>query len=366
MNLKEITGGKIPATGNEGLLDQIAALEWVQDNIADFGGDPNNITLLGFSAGGMSVATLLAMSAARGKFHKAINRSGAGNVVGTLDDSATMAEQYLKICGLNGKDIDGLRAITTQRLMDGQEQLVAKLSEPVRRASPFQPVVDGSVLPEVPIALVKKGTARNVKIMSGNTLEEFKAMNAMDPTIENLDEAALITRLNTLLPSELVPGLVNVYREALQKRDNEVTPKEIFAIINTDLLFRIPNIRMVEAQLDNGTPAYSYLFTYKSPLMGGILGSMHGADIPMLFGTLDAEFSGIGPEIEALATKVQDSCIAFARNGDPSCESIGQWPVYGESRMTMIFDINTRVEAAPYDTERKAWDQYDPLSTMLI
>ncbi len=366
MNLKEITSGKIPATGNEGLLDQVAALEWVQGNIAAFGGNPDNITVFGFSAGGMSIGTLLAMPAARGKFHKAINRSGAANVIGTLDKAVEISNQFLNILGLNSKDVDGLRNLTTQQLLEGQQQLSIKLREAEYRATPFQPVVDGTVLPEVPMIAIKKGCAKSITLMAGNSRDELKAMNSMDPTMSHIDEAGMIKRLNTMLPPDLVPGLVQAYRDALQQRGNKVTPLEILGSINTDMMFRIPTIRLVEAQRDNGVPAYNYLFTYKSPAMGGALGAMHGLDNPFLFGSLDADFTGNSPEVENLAVKIQDSCIAFARTGDPSCDSTGTWPVYGESRMTMIFDIDTRIETAPFEAERKAWDSYDLLSTTPI
>jgi len=366
MNLREITAGKIPATGNEGLLDQIAALEWVQDNITAFGGNPDNITVFGFSAGGMSIGTLLAMYAARGKFHKAINRSGAANIISTLDSAIEISNQFLNIFGLKGKDADGLRNLTTQQLLDGQQQLSVKLRETEYRATPFQPVVDGTIITETPMISIKNGSAKNVALMAGNSLDELKAMNAMDPAMGNLDEAGMIKRLNTMLPPDLVSGLVQTYRDALQQRGNIVTPMEILGSINTDMMFRIPSIRLVEAQRDNGAPAYNYLFTYKSPAMGGALGAMHGLDNPFLFGSLDAEFTGNSPDVENLAAKIQDSCTAFAHTGDPSCENTGPWPVYGESRMTMIFDINTRIETAPFEVERKAWDSYDLLSTTPI
>lgn len=366
MNLKEITSGKIPSTGNEGLLDQVAALEWVQDNIAAFGGNPDNITVFGFSAGGMSIGTLLAMSAARGKFHKAINRSGAANIVSTLDSAVDISKQYLSILGLKGNDVDGIRNMTTQQLLDGQQQLSIKLREAEHRATPFQPVVDGTILPELPMISIKNGSAKNIALMAGNSRDELKAMNAMDPSMSNLDEAGMIKRLNTMLPPDLVPGLVQAYRDSMQQGGTTVTPLEILGSINTDMMFRIPTIRLVEAQRDNGARAYNYLFTYKSPAMGGALGAMHGLDNPFLFGSLDADFTGNSPEVESLANKIQDSCIAFARTGDPSCESTGPWPVYGENRMTMIFDINTRVETAPFEAERRAWDSYDMLSTKPI
>ncbi len=359
LNLKEITGGKIPATGNEGLLDQIAALEWVQDNIAAFGGNPDDITIFGFSAGGMSVGTLLAMPQASGKFQKALNRSGAANVVGPLDSSVKMSEEYLKMLNLTGKDTDALRNLTPQQLLDGQQQLSMKVREAEARATPFQPVVDGQVIPEWPIDAIRKGSARNVPVMAGNALDELKAANMMDPAMRNMDEAELQRRLAKLVPPDMVPGLINTYRDVLKKRGSKADPPDIMGTVGMDLMFRISTIRLIEAQRDNGAPAYNYLFAYKSPAMGGVLGAMHGSDNPFLFGNLDPELSGTGPEVESLAVKIQDSAIAFARTGDPSCESIGKWPVYGKDRMTMILDKNTRVEEAPYEDERRAWDGFE-------
>lgn len=363
MNLNEITGGKIPATGNEGLLDQIAGLEWVRDNIAAFGGDPDNITVFGFSAGGMSIGNLLAMPAARGKFHKAINRSGAANVVGTLESAVKISEQYLAIFDLKGKDVDGMRNLTMQQLLDGQQRLSEKLREKEYRATPFQPVVDGTILPEMPIAAIRKGSAKGIPIIAGNTRDELKAMNAMDPAISKLDKSGVIERLKKMLPPDMVPGLVNAYQESLSQSGVKVTPQDILGSINTDMMFRIPTIRLIEAQRDHGVPAYNYLFTYRSPAMGGALGAMHGLDNPFLFGHLDAEFTGDIPEAQQLAIKIQDSCTAFARTGDPSCESVGAWPVYGKDRKTMIFDVKTRVEEAPFEAERAAWDDYDLVNT---
>jgi para-nitrobenzyl esterase len=359
LNLKEITAGKIPATGNEGMLDQVAALDWVQENIATFGGNPENVTISGFSAGGMSVGTLLAIPAARGKFHKANNRSGAANMTGTLNGAVQASQQYLDVLGLTGKDVDGLRNLTPQQLLDGQQRLSEKQRQSGGLTLSFEPVVDGKVLPELPMTAIKKGYAKNIPVMAGNMLDELKAMNAMDPVISKLDEAGLIARLNKLVPPELVPGLVKAYHNSLQKRGDKSTPANILGCINTDRMFRIPTIRLVEAQRDNGAPAYNYLFTYPSPAMGGALGAMHGVDNPFVFGGLDADFTGNSPEAEALALKVQDSLAAFARTGNPSCKTIGEWPVYGKNRMTMVFDKNTRIETAPYEDERRAWDKYE-------
>jgi para-nitrobenzyl esterase len=363
MNLKEVTGGNIPATGNEGLLDQVTALDWVVENIRAFGGDPDNITVSGFSAGGMSTGDLLGMPLARGKFQKAIHRSGSANVVGTLESAVETAEKYLGVLKIKADDTDALRNLPTKQLLDAQVELQNKLRESEHRTTPFQPVMDGEVLPEWPMVAIKNGAAKNIPVIAGTSLEEFKMTTALDPNSRNLDEAGLDKRVKGLLPEKLVPDIIKTYRSALEKRGSGTSPAEIMGMVTTDYLFRIPTVRLIELQRDNGAPAYNYLFTLKSLALGGILGAMHGLDNPFLFGCLDKEFSGDGPEEQALAKKIQDATFAFMNTGDPSCQSIGKWPVYGKERLTMILDKKTRVEAAPYEAERRAWDSYDILSS---
>jgi para-nitrobenzyl esterase len=150
VNLKEITGGKIPATGCEGLLDQVAAIQWVRDNIEAFGGDPENITVFGESAGAMSIASLMAMPAAQGKFHKAILQSGAGNTVGSLDEGVQIATEFLNILELKGSDTEGMRSLTVKQILDAQQKLGAMLQMKEGRITPFQPIVDGDTMPEIP------------------------------------------------------------------------------------------------------------------------------------------------------------------------------------------------------------------------
>jgi para-nitrobenzyl esterase len=359
MNLKEITGGKIPATGNEGLLDQIIALDWVQENIVAFGGNPDNITVAGFSAGGMSIGDLLSMPKARGKFCKTINRSGSTNTVTPLENAIEGAEQFLKLLNVNPQDTVALRNLSTKQLLDAQEKLGVIMRENRGAITPFAPVVDGDVMPEYPIEAIKKGSAKNIIVMAGNTLDELKISTGMDPAMRNLDEASLLNRVKVLVPQDMATGLVEVYREVLKKRGSSGSPMDILGTISTDMMFRIPTIRLVEAQRDNGMPAYNYLFTYKSPAMGGMLGAMHGLDNPFLFGALDKDFTGSGEGQQDLALKMQDSCIAFVHTGDPSCKTAGKWPVYGKDRQTMVWDVNPHVEAAPYEAERKVWDTFD-------
>lgn len=359
MNLKEITGGRIPATGNEGLLDQVAALEWVHDNIKAFGGDPDNITVFGFSSGGMSIGCLLGMPAARGKFGKSLHQSGAANVVDPLDKAVKMSGEYLKVLGLNAREVEPLRALTSRKLLAGQLQLGMKLRETERVLTPFQPVVDGEVIPEWPIDAIKKGSARNVITLAGTALEEYKANSAGEPGIRDVDEAGLLVRLEHFLGREGAQGLIKAYREARRKRGVATGPFEILSAITTDLMFRMPTIQLVEAQRDNGQPAYNFIFTYESPLDGGMWGACHGLDRRFIFGTYDHPVCGSGPAVERLSRRIQDAWLAFARTGDPSCESIGKWPVYGKNRMTMLLDRECRVVAAPYEDERRAWEAFD-------
>lgn len=358
LNLSEITGGKIPSTGNEGILDQVAALDWVRENIAAFGGNPENITIGGFSAGGMSVGTLLALPAAKGKFCKAMNRSGAANIVGSIEDAIEVSTEFLGIFGLKANDIDGIRNLTTEQLLDAQTGIGEIMRRKGKNPLALQPIVDGKILPEKPMDALRNGYAKEIIVMAGTSRDELKSTSAGNPSLRNLDEERLAPMLNSLVSPEIVPGLIAGYRESISTSGKSATPSEIYACISTDQLFRIPTIRLIEAQQDNGARAYNYLCMYPSPAMGGTLGAMHGLDNPFLFGALDKEFTGNGPEQQALAKKIQDSCIAFLQTGNPSCESAGEWPEYGRERKTMVFDIESRVESAPFDEERKAWENY--------
>jgi para-nitrobenzyl esterase len=366
MNLKEITGGKIPATGCEGLLDQIAALQWVRGNIEVFGGDPDNITVFGESAGAMSIGSLMGMPSAKGKFDKAILESGAGNTVGSLEESVATTAKFLDILGLNANDIDVLRSLTVEQILDTQQKLGFYLMEKEGRITPFQPVVDGVVMPEIPIEAIEKGSAVDVKTLSGTNLEEFKLFAVTDPTLQNPDEKGMVNRLKRLIPPEQVSHVIAAYRKAREGRGESTSPKEILIAIQTDLMFRISCLKLVEAQCKNNQPAYNYLFTWKSPMMGGTLGACHALEIGFVFGNLDAIFCGSGPDAEALSRKIQDAWFAFARTGDPSSESLGKWEPYCENRTTMIFDKECRIEQAPYEEERVIWDTFEMLFTRPI
>jgi para-nitrobenzyl esterase len=163
-----------------------------------------------------------------------------------------------------------------------------------------------------------------------------------------------------------VPRLVEVYRGARKKRGQDISPAEILMAIQTDIMFRMPALNLVEAQHRNKQTAYNYLFTWKSPVMGGVLGACHALDIGFVFGNHDDTFCGTGPDADRLSRCMQDAWLAFAHTGDPGCESIGKWPPYGDRRLTMILDKDCRVEEAPYDEERRVWETFPMVFTKPI
>ena len=360
MNLNEVTGGRIPATGNEGLLDQVAALEWVRDNIADFGGDPANVTIFGESAGGMSVGSQLGMPRSRGLFHKAIPQSGACQTANSLDQAVRAAERVLGALGVDSSDVDGLRGVSPEKLLAVQADLATIGSTDSELGGmPFKPCVDGDVLPALPLETLRGGSARDVAVLVGSTLEEWKLFGAADPTVFTLQEDELVKRVAVNTGGK-AGELVEAYRKARGQRGDPASPTDIWFAIETDRVFRMPAVHLAEAQRARGAPVYSYLFTWKSPAMGGMFGACHALELGFEFGTIDSsgarDFSGSGPAADALERAIQDSWLAFARSGDPSNDTLGAWPRYGETRETMILGESCQVEAAPYDEERRAWD----------
>jgi para-nitrobenzyl esterase len=360
LNLNEVTKGRIPATGNEGLLDQAFALEWVRDNISGFGGDPDNVTLFGESAGAMSVGMLLAMPRARGLFHRAILQSGAAHHVKSLEGGEKVADAFLDILDIKPTEVDRLRTVTEQQILNAQVELMARARD-LKLAMdglPLRPVVDGDVIPELPIQAIAGGSADGVAILIGTNLVEWKLFAILDRDLADLDEAGLLQRCQQFIPGGDVAGLVEIYRRARSQRSLPVTPAELFIAIQSDRIFRIPAIRLAGAHSRRQQPTYMYLFDWVSPLMNGILGSCHALEVGFVFGLLDDNFTDSGEEAQALSKKMQDAWISFARQGEPNCQSIGKWELYDERRQTMILGRQCILIEGPYDEERRAWDAF--------
>jgi para-nitrobenzyl esterase len=357
LRLKDVTDGKISATGNEGLMDQVAALKWVKDNIASFGGDPNNVTVFGESAGGMSIGCLMAMPSAKGLFRKGILESGVGSVAVSLNAANAGAEAFLKAANIKRDDIRALQTLTHAQLLEIEKKMMAPGPGEGGdvKITVTMPVIDGEIIPDVPNKLAKQGYSKDIITIIGTNLDEWKLFAMMEPGYDKLEEAQIYQRMSTFVSTENAKKMAAIYRKAREKRGEAAPPADILSAFQTDQMFRIPALELVEAQQANQQAAYNYLLTWKSPAMGGVLGACHALEIGFVFGNYNDMFCGSGPEADKLAECMQDAWLAFARTGDPSCESIGKWPVYGSKRMTMILDKECHVEAAPYEEERRAW-----------
>ena len=360
LRLNDVTHGRIPSSGNEGLLDQIAALQWVHDNIAEFGGDPDNVTIFGESAGGMSVGALLAMPSARGLFHKAIAQSGSCDTVSSVARANRTAERVLSKLGVSADDTDAICALPVAQLLTGVFGADGKTPDR-ELGMAYQPVVDGTVVPGELIAMVAQRSAAGVAVMVGSNLEEWKLFSAMDPSAQRLDKAGLVARMRKRLTADFAGSVIATYESARAAAGASISPPELFSAIETDRVFRMPGVRLAEIHGRSERRVYNYLFTWRSPAIRGALGSCHALELGFIFGTNHLagmrRFAGDGPSADRLASEMQDAWLAFARDGDPSCASLGAWPGYTETRRaTMLFGETSSVADAPFDEERRAWD----------
>jgi para-nitrobenzyl esterase len=333
---------------NAGLLDQLAVLDWVAGHAAVFGGDPGNVTVMGESAGAISVSALMTSPRAAGRFHRVVAQSGAGRRIASAGQAADMADRLLTRLGLDRHRPDALFEISTDRIVSAQ----VAVSVDVRRddiGAGFQPWVDGALLPRQPLNGLAAGVAAGMPFLAGTNEHEMNLWRVLEPGLRALDEAGLAARVQRLV-GEAAGGLLAAYRAARPA----AAPAELWQAIWTDREFGIPSLRAVEAQARHAPPStFAYLFTWRSPAPG--IGACHGIDLPFVFGTLDSKgadaFAGSGPAAEALATTVQDHWLAFAHTGDAG------WPAYDAAvRPTMLLGGSCTVAADPMAVERQAWD----------
>jgi len=345
-------------TINVGQFDQILALKWVQDNIELFGGDPNNVTIFGESAGGYAVVTLSAMPAAKGLFHKVIAQS-APFIDLSINDITT--KKLMRKFGLKRGDIDGLRKIAAEKIIEGQNKY---FEENPREILALRPLIDGDTIPIHPLNAFQKGDCKQIDFMIGTTLDEFKLFSALDPNAFDVSdeesEKLLLGYLGTLgIASNKGKAILNTYKKAREGKFS-TDPKEIMSALITDAIFRIPTIRLLEAQRPHQPNTYNYMFTWQTPALDGILGACHALELPFVFGNLDLplmdRFVGKNPN-KALSEKMMDAWIAFARTGNPNHDGIPEWAPYDkEKRTTMFFGDKCEAVNAAFDKERAAWD----------
>jgi para-nitrobenzyl esterase len=346
------------ADQNLGQQDQVAALRWTRDNIRTFGGDPEQVTIFGESAGGMAVSTLLGMPAAQGLFRGAIAQSGAAHNVHSAESAARVAKQLGESLGMETLELAKLRALPVEKLVAAQAKVLADRRAVALLA--FAPVVEPRTLPRPPLEAVRDGSARGVALLVGSNRDESKLFRMGSNT--SVTHESLLSRTRALLgrKEHRAETLVDAYRSARQGRAS-TEPGELLDALESDRTFRIPAIRLAEAQRAQDPRTYMYFFTWESPARRGTLGSCHALELPFMFGTLGAptmdRFAGKGSDAEKLSEQMMDSWIAFARGGSPNHSSVPAWPVYDTAaRPTLVFDRACELVHGPLDAERAAWD----------
>jgi len=311
---------------NFGFIDQIAALKWVYDNIANFGGDPHNITIFGESAGSTAVCTLLSMPAAKPFIRRAICQSGALDSQGHHTEGGIQVSKTLfSRLGIKPGDIDAIRKISVE------------------------------------ILAINKGSSKNVDLLIGTNLNEWTFFSMLTPKLQHIDWNGLTELINTSLNNldidkAQVEKLINSYKHS---RNN---PFDVLNAISSDFTFRYPSIRVAEAQSAHNNNTYMYLFTYRTPVMGGVFGATHALEIPFVFGSLDDTEFGVYPKRDDVNSKISelmmDTWISFARSGNPNHNEIPPWPTYDiDNRYTLLFGETIKIEKDPLRVERLAMEK---------
>jgi para-nitrobenzyl esterase len=351
-------------SGNCGILDQIAALEWIRDNIAAFGGDPSNVTIAGESAGGMSVGTLLATPKAKGLFRRAIPQSGAAHNGVSAATGSLIASHLLAEVNVRPGDIDALLKVSPENLLAAQvrlnDELAAtrnplKFGEAAASAMLLQPTYGTDVLPMKPIDAISAGSAKDVDIMVGSNSDEtlIFMVDLKDIFNEELVGATL----------DAVMGAVGRSGEEALKTYSKARPTassfDLASAFETDRMFRMPALRLAEAQLKNSKNVWVYEFCWKSQARDGNFGACHFLEVPFAFDRIDNEQSrGIaGDAPQSLATAVHAAWVAFIKHGNPNNSHLPEWPAYTvDTRDTMCFDSKSEVRKNPSADERILWD----------
>jgi para-nitrobenzyl esterase len=354
--LGEAAGPEFALSGAVGILDIVAALEWVRENIAHFGGDPNLVTIFGQSGGGRKVATLMSMPSAKGLFQRGIVESGAVLRLTTPEDAIHTTALLLAELGLKANQARELQQVPIARLLAANAAVQQKIAlrEPGMTAN--SPMVDGKALPSQPWDPAGPPLSANVPLLIGWARTEETLYDRPTPEKLALDESGLKKRA-----SERVGGDPDRVIEAFRQAHPEATPWDLWILIATDHPRGAYTRELAKRKAAQGaSPAFVYRFDWETPEGGGHMRSPHTVEIPFVFNNIKIAGPLISkmPGAYALAEKVSASWVAFARTGNPNTSQLPKWPAYSaKSRDTMLFNNDSRVEPDPDHGPRLAMEQ---------
>ena len=347
LNLAEYDARRYADSANVGLLDLVASLEWVRDNIGNFGGNPGNVTIFGQSGGGGKVSALMTMPAAQGLFHRAAVQSGSLLPVATPDDSMRLAAETLNELGLSRSQVDRLRTLPVEQLIGAGSAAMRKLLPPLNPAKVWDqigwtPTVDGPILPGIPFDPRAPEISAHVPLMIGTTLNEFVS------GIDNPDPERLTSEELRNFATDFgdADAIVDAYREAYPDAGNF----DLLSLIAASPVRRNAVVQAHRKMALAGAPAYLYLFAWKTPVLDARPRAFHCSELAFVFDNVDRceNMTGGVPEAHRLAPKVSDAWINFAYAGDPNHHGLPKWPPFGASGgSTMIFDDNCTVQQEP-------------------
>ena len=350
-------GEKYKNSANAGIMDLVASLEWIRDNIEEFGGDPNNVTIFGESGGGAKVLTLMATPATKGLFHKAISESGAVEEMGMtlLPEKTTrrVAELTLENLGLNAKNVDEIQKIPYEKVMEATEKALAKTAEEqgYKNVLTGQPGLDwapklDSYIPVEPVGEKYSEQSRDISLLIGTNLTEWETM----PFVLSNNK---VENKNTFTNAEIKKKMQEKYgdrAEAIAKEFKKAYPeRKAVDALYVDALLRKQTLKTTRLKADqNGAPVYSYIFAWDNPMIDGMAMSFHTAEIPFVFNNIDkveGTLKGRGKDAYKLADKVSQAWINFARTGNPNVKGLPKWLPYNtKNGAVMIFDDKSEVK----------------------